>query len=121
MKYNKIIKFMVLLLSILTANLITTIIDEYVLTYKHTFNPYLFTWIGMLIVVLIYYPLFTQIDKWSTKYSDKFIKVGKKITGKKTGILITFIVALLILYYFYGRLWFHINVIEIMFHKTTGI
>jgi len=83
---------------------LTTFIDEFVLKYKNTFNPYIFTWIGMLIVVLIYYPLFTQIDKISSSFSEKFIKAGKKITGRKAGIILTFLIALILLYYFYGKL-----------------
>lgn len=118
MNYNKIFKFMVLLISILTANLLTTVIDNYVLEYKSSYNPYIFTWIGMLVVVAIYYPLFTRIDKLSSQFSEKFIKVGKKITGKKTGVLVSFIIGIIILYYFYGKLWFDTNVLFSMFSEA---
>ncbi|MBK8806638.1 MAG: hypothetical protein IPO21_08335 [Bacteroidales bacterium] len=117
MNQAKVLKFMVLLLSILTAHLVTGAIDNYVLKYKYQFNPYIFTWIGMLLVVMIYYPLFTQIDNLSTKFSNWFLRTGKKVTGRRTGIFIFFLLATLVLYYFYGLIWFDINVVSKMFYS----
>lgn len=115
MFWKKLFKFMVLLIGILLANLITIWIDNYMLTYKWKFPPYVFTWIGMAVVVVIYYPLFTRIDKWATKAGDKFLKAGKKLAGREIGAIIAFLVALLILYFFYGREWFQANVFTSFF------
>lgn len=101
---------MVLVLGILFANLITMWIDGYMMTYKLKFPTYLFTWIGMAVVVCIYYPLFTRIDKWAGKASDKYMKVGKKVFGREIGAIVAFIAALLGLFYLYGLQWFHSNV-----------
>ena len=108
---------MVFIVSILTANLVTTWIDDYVITYKDTYKPYIFTWIGMAIVIIVYYPLFSRIDKWSTVLADKFIRFGKKYTGEKTGAFFAFVFLLLLLYYFYGKLWFESNVFSNFFHS----
>lgn len=108
--YKRFFKFMVLILGILLANLITMWIDNYMMSYKLKFSPYIFTWIGMAVIILIFYPLFTNIDKWSTKAGEKFVRAGKKVIGREIGAIIAFIAALFFLYFLYGREWFHTNV-----------
>jgi len=110
---------MVLVLGILFANLVTMWIDNYMMTYKLKFPSHTFTWIGMALIVLIYYPLFTRIDKWATKGSDKYMKVGKKVLGREIGAVFAFIAALLGLFYLYGLQWFHTNVFS-SFAKMIG-
>lgn len=104
-----IFKFMVLILGILFANLLTMWIDKFMLSYKWTYPPHVSTWIGMGIVVVIYYPLFTKIDVWATKAGDKFMKAGKKMIGREIGAILAFIAGLLILFILYGLEWFNIN------------
>lgn len=117
MNYRKVFKFMVLLLGILLANLATIWIDNYMLSYKWKYSPHVFTWIGMSVVVLIYYPLFTHIDKWATKAGDKFLKAGKKLAGRRAGSILAFVIALLILYFLYGLEWFDTNVFKSFFRS----
>ena len=117
MSYRKIFKFMVLIIGILLANLVTIWIDNYMLTYRWKYSPHVFTWIGMGIVVVIYYPLFTRIDKWASKAGDKFMKAGKKLVGREIGAILAFLVALLILYFLYGNEWFDTNVFVSFFQS----
>jgi uncharacterized protein YacL len=117
--YKQFFKFMVLMLGILFANLITMWIDGYMMTYKLKFPQYTFTWIGMAVIVVIYYPLFTRIDKWATRASDKFMRVGKKVVGREIGAILAFIGAMLLLFYLYGLQWFHTNVFK-SFIKAIG-
>lgn len=115
MNFRSIFKFMVLIMGILFANLLTIWIDNYMLSYKWQYAPHIFTWIGMAVVLLIYFPLFKYLDKWATVISDKFLKAGKKLGGRKLGSVISFVLGLLILFYFYGREWFNTNVFRSMF------
>jgi uncharacterized protein YacL len=115
--YKRVFKFMVLILGILLANLITIWIDNYMMTYKVKFPPQVFTWIGMAVIIIIYYPLFTHIDKWSTKAGEKFVKAGKKVIGREIGAIVAFIAALFVLYFLYGKQWFHTNVFA-SFYKS---
>jgi hypothetical protein len=103
---------MVLILGILLANIVTLWIDDFMLTFKWNYAPHIFTWIGMAIVVGIYYPLFTKIDKWSTKMGDQFMRVGKKIVGREIGAIFAFLIALILLYVMYGFAWYDTNVIS---------
>jgi len=115
--YRKLFKVMVLIIGILLANLLAMWIENYLLTYRWQYAPHIFTWIGMAVVVLIYYPLFTRIDKWATKAGDKFMRAGKKVVGREIGAILAFFVALLILFFLYGIEWFNTNVFESFFRS----
>jgi len=121
MSYRHLFKFMVFVLGILTANLVAIWIDKYLLSYRFNYPPHVFTGIGMGVVLLIYYPLFLYMDKWATKFGDKFLKAGKKFGGRKLGSFLAFLLGLLILFYFYGREWFNINVIVSLFKSLVNI
>jgi hypothetical protein len=114
MNYRGFFKFMVLVLGILFANLLTIWIDNCLLTYRWQYSPHTFTWIGMGVVLCIYFPLFKYMDKWATTLSDKFLKAGKKFGGRKLGSFLAFFVGLLVLFFFYGLEWFNTNVFKSM-------
>lgn len=117
MNSRRALKFMILLISLLTANLLTIYIDSFFLSYKKEFNKHTFTILGMIVVALIYYPLFSKIDRWTNKFSASFLKIGQKLYGKKTGIYLIFIIAIAILYYLYGKLWFDVNMYDVLIRK----
>jgi uncharacterized protein YacL len=119
--YKKLFKFMVLILGILLANLITIRINNYMMSYKFKFPQYIFTWIGMAVIILIFYPLFTHIDKWATKAGEKFVRAGKKVIGREIGAVVAFIAALFVLYFFYGREWFHSNVFSAFLKSLSNL
>lgn len=108
--YQKIFRFMVLVLGILLANLITIWLDEYVQTFRNNYKPYVFTLLAMLVVVVIYYPLFRYIDKWATKAAETFVRAGRKLVGRKIGAIFAFFVALAIIAILYGYEWYGRNV-----------
>jgi hypothetical protein len=110
MTFKNIFKFMVLVISILLANLIAEKFDHFLLSYRFSQKPYIFTWVGMLVVVAIYYPLFSHIDKWATVLSEKVIRSGTKFGGRRTGSILVFLLLLFTLYIFYGYEWFNRNI-----------
>lgn len=111
MNSKKVIKFLVLALSILLVNFINVSVDEYVQTnVKQNFSPHIFTLIGMGLILLIFYPLFTWLNIWSSSFANWFLKLGKHIGGTITGSLIVFMFGLLLLYYLFGKLWCDTNV-----------
>ncbi len=111
MNSKKVIKFLVLALSILLVNFLNVLIDNYVQTnVKQRFSPHVFTLIGMGLILIIYYPLFAWLNNWSSSFANWFLKLGKHIGGTITGSLLVFLFALLLLYYLFGRLWCDTNV-----------
>ena len=113
--YRFFFRFVVTSLTILTANLITSAISNYMVSYKNSFKPLTFTLIGMGIIVLIFYPLFMKLEDWVTGISVKIIKSGNSLAGKYLGLFLTFTIGLLILLYFYARIWYHLDIFRILF------
>jgi hypothetical protein len=107
-------------LTILTVNLITNAITNYMVSYKNHSKPITFTLIGMGITVLILYPLFTKLEIWVKNLSQKAIKSGKSAGGKFFGFLMTFMAALLVLLYFYAKMWYHINIFHLFINPGAN-
>ena len=55
--YRYFFRFVVTTLTILTANLITNAISDYMITYKNHVKPLTFTLIAMAVTVVVFYPL----------------------------------------------------------------
>lgn len=113
--YSKLFKFVVTTLTILTATLITTHISDFLISYKSHLKPIKFTLLAMGIICIVFYPLFTKLEDWLNQVSVKVVKHGKSFGGKYIGLIIVFFICLAILTYFYAKLWYHINLLEILF------
>jgi hypothetical protein len=118
--YKYLFRFVVTTLTILTANLLTSAISDYMVTYRYSTKPVSFTFIGMLIIVVVFYPLFLRLEGWITDVSVKFIKSGRSLAGKYLGVVLTFFTGILILFYFYARMWYHIDFLKVLFRGDIG-
>jgi hypothetical protein len=118
--YRFFFRFVVITLTILTANLLTTFISEYLVTYKNHLKPITFTLIGMAIITIVFYPLFLKLEVWVKAISVRLIKSGRSVAGKYLGLALTFIGGMIVLLYFYARMWYHIDFIQILFHGNIG-
>ena len=114
--YRKLFKFVVTTLTILTANLLTTYISDFLIGYKSHLRPITFTVIAMAAICLIFYPLFTKMEDWLNVISTKIVKRGKTFGGKYIGLLVIFLVSSLVLTYFYAKLWYNIDLLKILFN-----
>ena len=112
--YRYLFRFFVMTITILTANLLTTALSDYMVSYKNQYKPVVFTLLGMGIIVLIFYPLFVKLEAWVKEISVKAIKSGKSLGGRYLGLIFTFLICMLALMYFYGKMWYHINIFEAM-------
>ena len=113
--YKYIFRFTVTTLTILTANLITSAISALMVSYKYSTKPVTFTIIGMLIIVVIFYPLFIKLEEWITSLSAKLLKGGKSLAGKYLGLIFSFLAGFAILIYFYAKMWYHVDLVRILF------
>jgi hypothetical protein len=107
-------------ITILTANLITNAISNYMVSYKNSYKPVIFTFIGMSIIVVIFYPLFIKLEGWVKHFSVKFIKSGKSAAGKHFGLMLAFLTGLLVLFYFYSKMWYHIDFVKVLLHGNIA-
>jgi hypothetical protein len=113
-------RFVVTTLTILTANLLTNALSEYMVTYKTSYKPFTFTLIGMTIIVVVFYPLFMKMEDWLKDLSARVIRSGNSFAGKYLGLFLTFLGGLLILFYFYARVWYHIDFVQVLLHGSIG-
>jgi hypothetical protein len=113
--YRRLFKFVVTTLTILTANLITTYISDYLIGYKSHLRPVTFSLVAMGIICIIFYPLFTKLEEWINSISIKIIKGGKSFGGKYLGLLAIYLICLAILTYFYAKLWYKIDLLKVLF------
>jgi len=114
--YRYFFRFVVMTLTILTVNLLTGTITNYMISYKDHYKPVAFTFLGMAITVVIFYPLFIKLESWIKVVSVKTVRSGKSVAGKYLGLLFTFLVALLVLFYFYAKMWYHIDFFQHLIH-----
>jgi hypothetical protein len=112
--YTRIFKFAVTILTILTANLVTSYISDLLISHKYDIKPLRFTLIAMGVITIVFYPLFIKLEDWLTNLSKKFVKVGHSFAGKYLGLALMFILALCILMYFYARMWYHIDILRML-------
>lgn len=118
--YRYLFRFVVITITILTANLLTNEISGYLVTYRNHIKPVTFTFAAMAIIVVIFYPLFTKLEEWVKKISQKFIKSGKNVAGKYLGLFLSFLIALLVLFYFYAKMWYGIDFIKVIIGGGIG-
>jgi hypothetical protein len=118
--YRYLFRFVVMTLSILTANLLTNAISGYLVTYRNQYKPFIFTLLGMAITVVVFYPLFIKLETWVRDISVKAVNSGRSVAGKYLGLLLTFLAGLIVLFFFYAKMWYHINLIQIILHGNIG-
>ena len=112
--YRTLFKFIVTTLTILTANLLTTYISSLLISHKYEYRPIRFTLVSMGIIVLVFFPLFTKLQEWINHFSKKFVKASHSFAGKNLGLILMFLAGLLILLFFYVRMWYDINLFKLI-------
>jgi hypothetical protein len=109
--YKKLFNLMVLMISVLTLNLLTGFITDYIVHYKTNINPFKFTAIAMLTLVFILVPAFSYMNLRIEKIVAKLLVSGSNSFGKTVGLLISFATIFGILFAIYIHEWFQINLL----------
>ncbi len=97
----------VIILTLLCIDLITTSINTLVTSLDKFINPYLLTALGMMIVVVLFYPAFEFLSRWSNTLVEKSIDVSANMVGRKNALIVVVIVLLFVLYVGFLFLWFN--------------
>ncbi len=109
MFFRHLFKAFVLILTILSVNLLTAHLDNYLSGYRGQYDALTFTLLGMTAVVIIFYPLFSWLDGWADRVAREFLRLGKRLIGRKLGMILAFLAGFYGLFYLYGELWFQTN------------
>lgn len=118
--YRYSFRFVVMSITILTANLITTALGNYLVTYRNHVKPLTFTFLGMAVIVMIFYPLFARLEIWVKDLSTKIVRKGKSLAGKYLGLFLAFAAAMVVLAHFYAKMWYHINLWRVLVQGEIG-
>ena len=111
MNLQKRTKYAALIISILTASLVNEYILKLIKSYYEE-PTYQSVAIGMLATIIIFVPLFSILNKWINSATKVYIKTGKKVTANsKTGLYMSFLIALFILFILYAKLRHGIDVL----------
>jgi len=74
----------------------------------------------MTIIVAVFYPLFMKMESWIKDISVKVIKSGNSFAGKYLGLSLTSLGGLLVSVYFYAKLWYHIDFVQVLLHGNIN-
>ncbi len=108
---------MVLMITVLTVNLLTGWITDYIIHYKLGINPYRFTAIAMLALVFILVPAYSYLDKKVEYLIVKVLLSGNNSFGKIMWLFLSFAFFFGILFTIYLKEWFHINLLMVLKEK----
>ena len=115
LKMKSINKIAVFMISVLTAEILSEYIMDYILGLKKNSNPYIDTLIGMGVLAFIFFPLLTFIEKYLRLITADYLKHTKKsIKTGFIGLLVAVVIALAILYHFYLMQWHGINIFKVI-------
>ena len=110
---RKLNKLFVTSLTILTASLIAIYLIERIDVYFKNGRSYQSVLAGMTLMVIVYYPMTTFLEKYFEVISKKMLSNSKKIAKSNTlGMLIGFSIAIFVLFIFYAQIWYGIDVIK---------
>lgn len=112
--YRKLFNFSATMITLLTANLLTTFITDKMISYKWEIKPLKFTLITMALIAIVFYPLFMWLQQWIERFSRRFVKAGHSLAGKYLGLFIMFFAGLFILMCFYAKMLYGINVVKMV-------
>jgi hypothetical protein len=118
MNSKSLTKVFIFILTLFIAEIVSTIAKNYLNIHPGYKDPFTLTAIKMGIILLIYYPVFKLLSGLSEILSKHFFKKTKTVlVGGIPGLIIAFLIGLAICYFIFLKLWYHINVFEVMWAK----
>lgn len=102
-------RIMITLLTILVLDFILSSINYALEALQGSFSPYLLTAVGMLLVILIFYPAMfvaANIHSLTDKVIGSTMKFGAHMWGRRQGYVVIFISLVFLLYCGFYWAWF---------------
>ncbi len=116
MNSRKLTRYVILIFTILLADIIKEIILHLIGLEKDSRHPYRSAAIGMGIIVAVFYPMFTLMEKVLERLTESYVKTTKGVAGGKLkGLTIAFIFGIAGLYIAYLKVWFNLNIFSKIF------
>jgi hypothetical protein len=110
--YKRLFNIMVMMISVLTLNLLTGRITDYIVHYKLDINPFKFTAIAMLTLVFILVPAYSYMKTRVEILVARILVSGNNSFGKTLGLMISFAIIFSFLFAIYLQQWFNISLLH---------
>ncbi len=116
MNTRKLTRYVILIFTILLADIIKEIVLHLIGLEKNHHHPYTSAAIGMGVIVAVFYPMFTFMEKILEYLTESYVKSAKNVTGGSfKGLMVAFVLGIAILYIAYLKVWFNINIFGKLF------
>jgi hypothetical protein len=112
--YRKLFSIMVLMITVLTVNLLTGWLTDYIVHYNLGLDPYKFTAIAMLALVFILVPAYSYLHLKIEVLIAKIFFTGGNSFARLIGLVFSFSLAFGILFSIYLYEWFDINILIVL-------
>ncbi|WP_246052273.1 hypothetical protein [Leptospira idonii] len=104
--FHRFLSFYFKILCILSVDLVVTNINAKVLALNDNYSTHIVTLLGMLVVLLLFWFLFSFIDKFTKIVLKLTVEVGNLVSFRKTAILLILSFLMLGVFYLYHYSWF---------------
>lgn len=110
-------KFTVYSTTILTAYLVSEYLVNFLNSYYKA-KTYGSVFIGMLVILVVYFPVVTFLDKYIKRMSKTYINQSKGLANNKPfGIIVGFLVMFFVLFVLFALVWHDLNLLEDLKNK----
>ncbi|NQW31013.1 MAG: hypothetical protein HQ472_10940 [Ignavibacteria bacterium] len=109
-KFTRAIIFMV---SVLTTYLLTGLLEEKMLSQTEAFRPITATLLGMVIIVMVFVPVFAYTERITEAVIKAGLQQTKSGAGKILGVAIFTVIIFVILFAIYLNRWFDKSILEV--------
>jgi hypothetical protein len=114
---KKITKYAIIAIAILLAELLSAFFLLIMEKYKSSEMPYRSTAIQMLASIIVYYPVFTFLDKYFKSGSKNLLASTKKIASHHIGgVILAFALSFFLIWVALVRIWYDRSLFEDLGH-----
>ena len=111
MNSRKLTRYVILIFTILLADIIKELVLHLIGLEKDARHPYSSALISMGIIVAVFYPMFTIMEKALEYLTESYVRTAKGVGGGSIkGLMTAFLIGFIVLYIAYLKVWFNINV-----------
>lgn len=116
MDNRRITKFIILVFTILFADVVKELVLHFFNITKNPNQPLRSVAIGMIVSIAVFYPIFTAMDVVLEKMVSSYVRGTKRVAGgSNKGLFVSFIIGVAILFALYLYAWFDIKFWNLLF------